>query len=202
MKPEYRAGLPAEFREEDGQIKISGYAAVFNQEADIGGMFREVIRPGAFSKAVSRDDVVLLVNHEGLPLARTSSGTLTLKEDERGLHISAGLDSSDPDVQQLAPKLRRGDISKMSFAFLAEREEWDETGDTPLRAVLEAKLFDVSPVTKPAYSGTEVGLRSLEAHRNEQVNHAAIQSRMRMKLAIADSPANPAEIKHKQESQS
>jgi len=65
---EYRAGLPAEIRAEGDTIKVSGYAAVFNQEADIGGFYREVIAPGAFTGAIGRDDVVFVINHEGLPL--------------------------------------------------------------------------------------------------------------------------------------
>ena len=87
MNREVRAGIPAEIRQDADGIKVEGYAAVFNEETDIGGYFREVIEPGAFSDAIGRDDVVFLINHEGLPLARTRSGTLKLTEDARGLKI-------------------------------------------------------------------------------------------------------------------
>lgn len=180
------AGIRAEVREsEDGGLHVEGYAAVFNQEADIGGWFREVIAPGAFSDAIGRDDVVFLINHDGLPLARTRSGTLTLAEDNHGLKMSTVLDAEDPDVKSIIGKMRRGDLDKMSFAFLPEIQEWDETQDPPLRTVRKARLFDVSIVTTPAYDGTEIGLRGLEAHRAKataKVNFTAAQRRRRMKL--------------------
>ena len=82
---EIRARLDAfEVREEaDEQIKVSGYAAVFGEETNIGGHFTEVIERGAFKDAIGRDDVVFVINHEGLPLARTRSGTLRLHEGNR-----------------------------------------------------------------------------------------------------------------------
>ena len=147
MKYELRKGSLAEFREADsGHVKVEGYAAVFNEETNIGGMFREVIEPGAFKYAIGRDDVVFLVNHDGLPLARSKSGTLSLSEDDKGLFISTELDMDDPDVRAIVPKMKRGDMDKMSFAFLATREEWEETEEIPLRTVKEAALFDVSIV--------------------------------------------------------
>lgn len=175
--------LPLEIRAEGDALTVAGYAAVFDQETDIGGFFRETIAPGAFAEAVGRDDVVLLVDHAGLPLARTRSGTLELSEDGHGLAIRAALDASDPDVQRVVPKLRRGDLDKMSFAFFPEREEWDETGPVPVRTIRQAALHDVSIVTFPAYDGTEVGLRSLEAHRlaRRRENFSAARLRLRMK---------------------
>lgn len=187
MSKEIRAGTPAKVEADGDTVKVSGYAAVFNQETDIGGMFREQIAPGAFKDAVGRDDVVFLVNHEGLPLARTRSGTLSLKEDDHGLFIESELDSTDPDVQQIVPKMKRGDLDKMSFAFMPSKQEWDESGEIPLRTITEAQLFDVSVVTTPAYDGTEIGLRSLENFRTEQRKASSVMStKMRMKLALAD----------------
>lgn len=163
---EYRGSFPVELRAEDNAVRVSGHAAVFNQEADIGGYFREVIRPGAFTRAIQEDDVPFLIEHEGLPLARTASGTLKLSEDQRGLLIESELDAADPDVARCVPKMKRGDLSKMSFAFVATRQEWDETDPaSPLRIIHECRLFDVSIVTNPAYSGTDIGLRSLSEWR-------------------------------------
>jgi len=186
MSKEIRAGNPAEIRAdaETGSIKVSGYAAVFNQEADIGGAFREQIAPGAFKNAIGRDDVVFLINHDGLPLARTRSGTLTIREDKHGLFIETELDASDPDVKSIVPKMKRGDLDKMSFAFKPTVQEWDESGDIPLRTVQEATLYDVSIVTNPAYDGTEIGLRSLEQHRKTQQTGSNNAARMRMKLTL------------------
>ena len=147
---------------------MTGYAAVFGERTAIGPLDRwgweEVVEAGAFSAALDRrDDVTFLIDHEGLPLARTSSGTLMLAQDQRGLRVETELDPQDPDVQRILPKMRRGDLSKMSFAFIAEKETWDESGDHPLRSIGSVRLFDVSIVTDPAYQGTEIGLRSKAA---------------------------------------
>ncbi|WP_051230188.1 HK97 family phage prohead protease [Haliea salexigens] len=176
VKTEVRGGLPAEVRaDEEGPLRVSGHAAVFNERANIGNWFEEVIAPGAFSDAIGRDDVVFLVNHEGLPLARTRSKTLKLVEDDRGLYMETELDPDDPDVRSIVPKMKRGDLDKMSFAFMVEIEEWDETGDLPLRTIRKASLRDVSIVTMPAYEGTDIGLRSLQAHREQQSNRSALK---------------------------
>ena len=168
MQREVRGGIPAEIRADDDGIRVSGYAAVFNQETDIGGAFREVIAPGAFKDAIGRDDVVFLINHEGLPLARTRSGTLRLEEDEHGLRMETVLDPDDPDVKSVVSKMKRGDLDKMSFAFWPTVQEWDDSGDIPLRTIREVVLYDVSIVTTPAYDGTEIALRSLEQARKER----------------------------------
>ncbi|MEM1346224.1 MAG: HK97 family phage prohead protease [Pseudomonadota bacterium] len=167
---EVRGGGEIQLRMEGEAIAISGYAAVFDQRADIvpgpGGM-AEVIRPGAFARALREgQDVDLLVAHAGLPLARSSSGTLTLSEDATGLRIEATLDSADPDVARLAPKLRRGDLRHMSFGFRAVRQSWQqEEGDRMLRSLEDLDLREVSVVARPAYGGTSVALRSAEAAR-------------------------------------
>lgn len=183
MQREVRGGIPAEIRAADDGIRVSGYAAVFNQETDIGGAFREVIAPGAFKDAIGRDDVVFLINHEGLPLARTRSGTLRLEEDEHGLRMETVLDPDDPDVKSVVSKMKRGDLDKMSFAFWPTVQEWDDSGDIPLRIIREVVLYDVSIVTTPAYDGTEIALRSLEQARKErrQKNFAAAALRIRLR---------------------
>lgn len=196
MEREIRAGVPVEIREaDDGGLKVEGYAAVFNQEAGIGGWFREVFRPGAFAEAIGRDDVVFLVNHEGLPLARTRSNTLSLVEDDHGLKMTTVLDPEDPDVRAIAGKMRRGDLDKMSIAFSPDVQTWDETGEVPLRIIERASLYDVSVVTTPAYGGTEIALRSLEKHRDterrKQNFHAARRRRMEMHLALRERENGP-----------
>lgn len=164
-KKEIRAASKPEIRAEGDTVKVAGYAAVFNQETNIAGLFRERIEPGAFRDAVGRDDVVFLINHEGLPLARTRSGSLTIREDDHGLYMESELDATDPDVARIVPKMQRGDLDKMSFAFFPEADKWDDTGDLPVRTIKRAALADVSIVTQPAYEGTEIGLRSLQEHR-------------------------------------
>lgn len=181
--------LPVDVRADDEGLTVEGYAAVFDQEADIGGMFREKIARGAFADAIGRDDVVFLINHDGLPLARTRSGTLTLEEDEHGLKMRSVLDPSDPDVARIAGKMKRGDLDKMSFAFWADRQEWDESGDIPVRTIQQASLHDVSIVTTPAYDGTEIGLRSLKAFRateSRKENNRTEQRKRRMRMSLRD----------------
>lgn len=176
---------PVEIREDDdGEIRVAGYAAVFGEETNIAGFFTETVERGAFSNALERgDDVVFLVNHAGLPLARTRSGTLKLTEDERGLYMEADLDGSDPDVRSIVPKMKRGDLDKMSFAFVPTRQVWDDSGDVPKRTIQDVELYDVAIVTTPAYSGTEIGLRSLEAHRATQKKAQAAR-RLKMKARL------------------
>lgn len=186
---ERRAAGPFEIRQEEDSVRVVGHAAVFNQEADIGGFFREVIRPGAFAKVIGRDDVPFLIEHQDLPLARTRSGTLELIEDDIGLKIESELDALDPDVKRIVPKMRRGDLDKMSFAFLPVRQEWDESGEVPLRILHEVRLFDVSIVTSPAYDGTDIALRSLDAWREGKARKqtlfpASLRIRLSKKLDL------------------
>ena len=177
---------PVEIRaDDDGEVRVAGYAAVFGEETSIGGAFIERIAPGAFAAAIERgDDVVFLVNHAGLPLARTRSGTLSISEDERGLYMETVLDGSDPDVRALVPKMKRGDLDKMSFAFVPMRQTWDDSGDIPKRTIEDVALHDVSIVTTPAYEGTEIGLRSLEAFRAERRAQSQAIRRLRMKREL------------------
>ena len=184
---ETRMSAAPEVREDEGTVKVAGYAAVFGERTNVGGMFVEVIERGAFQDAIGRDDVVFLINHDGLPLARSRAGTLMLTEDERGLFMEAELDTSDPDVARIVPKMKRGDLDKMSFAFWPERQEWDDTQDIPVRTIKEASLYDVSIVTTPQYDGTEIGLRSLQEHRDavKQQNFNAVRARLRMKRNLA-----------------
>lgn len=169
---EIRAGLELrlEERAEGEGRKLVGYAAVFGESTRIGSYFSERLDAGAFAGRLN-DDVRLLINHDGLPLARTKSGTLRLSEDAKGLRIEADLDERDPDVASLIPKMERGDLNQMSFAFSMAGgvEEWDDSQDPPLRTIKRVgELMDVSVVTYPAYPTTEAALRSLGAVKAER----------------------------------
>lgn len=156
-----------EVRADAGQPpRITGYASLFNEPYDVGGFFayRETVAPGAFRRALAeKQDVRLLVNHDGLPLARTASGTLTLSEDKRGLSIDAELDATDPDVLRLLPKMQRGDLSQMSIAFQTVQEKWTfgKGAELDSRTLLDCDLFDVSVVTYPASPNTSAQIRAL-----------------------------------------
>ena len=105
-------------------------------------------------------DVQLLINHEGLPLARTVGGTLRLNEDDRGLRVDATVDATDPDVQRLAPKVRANLIDQMSFAFCGARSEWDEDYTQRRIVSLDIHRGDVSVVNQGANPYTSFSMRS------------------------------------------
>lgn len=152
-------------RAEGKPAMISGHAAVFNSATDLG-WFREQIRPGAFADSIKADDVRALFNHDpNIVLGRNTAGTLRLGEDDKGLAIEI----DPPDTQQardLIVSMERGDVTQMSFGFFTEKEEWDESDRTsPLRTLIKVRLFDVSPVTYPAYPDTDVSVRSLDDWR-------------------------------------
>lgn len=143
---------------QDGTMTLRGYAAVFN-DSSVPLPFKETIAPGAFRKTLSETpDVRLLINHEGLPLARTKNGTLTLTEDDRGLHIDAQI-ADTTEGRDLYELVRRGDVDQMSFAFRVIRQNWSE--DRSTRVLTEVSLADgdVSVVTYPAYPTTMVEAR-------------------------------------------
>lgn len=147
---------------DDGTLKIAGYAATFNQEAE-NLSFREQIAPGAFTRSLeSADPIFLLVNHQSdqLPLASTQSGTLKLTQDKVGLRMEANLDPANPRAAELASALTRGDVNKMSFAFSIN--PGGESRDGGVRTITDCTLYEVSVVNMPAYDSTQVGMRSTQ----------------------------------------
>jgi len=169
----FYAAAPREQRRQPFQVReagdgnglsFSGYASVTDtpyKVTDWLGDYTETITRGAFAKSLAeRDDVRLLVNHDGIPIARTKSGTLTLDEDDHGLRAEADLDGSSPLVQSVRSAMARGDLDQMSFAFQATRQEWNE--DYTQRTIREVKMFDVSVVTYPASDSTSAYLRATD----------------------------------------
>jgi len=163
-KTEYRSfnfEIESIEKRDDGQRKIIGHAAVFDEIGD-AGWFQEIIDPGAFKKSIKNDDVRALIDHiPHMILGRNKSGTLKLKEDDIGLAIEI----NPPDTQyarDLIVSIDREDITQMSFSFIAIVEEWERTKENKpdIRTLKEVKLFDVSPVTYPFYEGTDVAMRS------------------------------------------
>ena len=143
--------------ENDGRTLI-GYAAVWDSPSEFMG-FTEYVKRGAFSKTLNDGaDVRLLIDHVGVPLARSKSGTLALEEDERGLRVEAELDPMNPDAARIMSAMKRGDLSQMSFAFRTVKDSWN--ADRSVRELREVQLFDVSVVTFPAYEQTVAELRN------------------------------------------
>jgi HK97 family phage prohead protease len=162
----------------DGGETIVGYAAVFYNPAEPGTAFRiwddveERIMPGAFDKAVREDDVRGLFNHcPDFVLGRSKSGTLRLSVDARGLRYEI----DPPDTQagrDVLTMLRRGDVSGSSFAFNPRSRTFREVGGLHVVEVNDVALYDVGPVTYPAYPATESAARSGDEREAEEVRAA------------------------------
>jgi len=139
---------------------ITGYAAVFNAWSEDLGFFKEQIEPGAFKATIKNGDIRALINHDpNLIIGRTKNDTVRLWEDDHGL----GFDVDLPDTSyanDLRESIKRKDITQNSFGFQTIRDEWSEDGKR--RTLHEVKLFDISPVTFPAYRQTNVKLRLQE----------------------------------------
>lgn len=179
----------------DESGKIRGHAAVFNSlSEDMWGM-RERIKPGAFRRSIrEKQDVRALWNHNSdYVLGRTKSGTLTIAEDERGLLVEI----DPPDTQwakDLQESIRRGDVDQMSFGFIVGTDEWHMENDELIRDIIEVKeLFDVSPVTYPAYPATDVSVRSFTPEEIA-AKAAELRSAVNGQSSQTDAGAAPAEV--------
>lgn len=181
---------------DDGKKKIVGYAARFNELSELlGGWFKERILPGAFDGVIERSDVRALFNHDSnIVLGRNKSGTLALTVDERGLFYEI-----DPPETRTADELiisiERGDIDGSSFAFTPSETRWEtvtENGiETDIRNIVKFDLiYDVSPVTYPAYPTATADTRSLDDIRLEKPqkeDHSkAIRSALDLKIKILE----------------
>lgn len=166
----------------DAPARMVGYAALFDSPSqDLGG-FEERIAPGAFAKAIGRDDVRALFNHDAnFVLGRNRSGTLRMTEDSRGLRVEI----DPPDAQwarDLMTSMSRGDIDQMSFGFRVVSDSWEKRAGKNIRTLEEVELFDVSPVTYPAYLDTSIAVRSLKVWEEQNVP-AMPQAKYRADLA-------------------
>jgi uncharacterized protein len=221
----YQGGDPELRVEGEANRHIIGHAAVFDRWTTLyegeSLVWREVVRPGAFREAITaRQDVAALFNHDAnYVLGRTTSGTLTLIEDATGL--STDIDPPDsPTIRDLVlTPIARRDITQMSFSFLARRGVETTTtskdGVTVMdnggeritrryegnrlyedRELLSVDLFDVSPVTYPAYKDTDVALRQRGVAKEAEVRQRVLADdrrrkagrleRMRMRLRLAE----------------
>jgi HK97 family phage prohead protease len=161
---------------------IEGYAALYNEVADLR-WFKEKIAQGAFDDVLT-DDVRALFNHDpNYVLARSveGKGTLKLSVDEKGLKYSFEVDKGISYVADLARSIERGDVNQSSFGFTIAEESWDYTDpNMAVRTITKiGRLYDVSPVTYPAYEGTTVSARSLESAKQAPKNTAALEAEIR-----------------------
>lgn len=175
--PEHRS-IPmdrVELRDDNPEeLTLTGYAATFEPYEMYGGPkncgWIEQIDRNAFDKTLrEKPDLHLLINHAGMPLARTKSGTLSLSVDDHGLRVEARLDRRDPEVRSLEVKMRRGDMDEMSFAFRVKAQEWsaapgyEDLDDQTFRLITEVSLHkgDVSVVNFGANPTTHAEVKSI-----------------------------------------
>lgn len=150
-------------REDGDNLYIEGYFAVFNSNYDIWEGMSESVDPHAFDNTIS-GDIRALVDHETrLVLGRTSAHTLELRTDEHGLWGKITINPNDSDAMNLYARVKRGDVSQCSFGFDIIREESEVLDNGDVHWTLrEVKLYEVSCVTFPAYSETNISARSAE----------------------------------------
>ncbi|HYH68372.1 MAG TPA: HK97 family phage prohead protease [Urbifossiella sp.] len=189
---------------EGGKRTISGYAAVFYDANDPGTEYRlwddvvERIMPGAFDRAAREDDVRGLFNHnDSLMLGRTTAGTMRLSVDRRGLRYE--IDPPDTtSARDLLTLLDRGDVTGSSFAFMPDDTSYREVDGVYVIERHAVRLFDVGPVSFPAYTATEAAARSVTAEQAEQLRREAQARRVQVPNpaapAMAQARARAAEV--------
>ncbi len=165
-----RRFLTVELRTSKESRVVEGYAATFNNDSEMFyGSWVERIAPGAFD-TVLKDDAVALFNHDPNLILARNGVNMTLSQDERGLKYTFEAPNTTAG-NDLLENLRNGNVKQSSFAFSVGEEKWtysEEKGKPSIRTITKVeRLYDVSPVTYPAYPDTTVGQRSFEGIKNE-----------------------------------
>ena len=171
-------------RSANDDLFIEGYFSVFNSEYPLWEGASEIVKPGAFTNSVS-GDVRALINHDSsLVLGRTKAGTLTLRQDERGLWGSIRINRDDVDAMNLYARVQRGDVDQCSFGFDIKRETFVDLGGGKCRWEIEEvdPLYEVSVCTFPAYTETSVSARKQDLAEIEKRRVEAWRSDMKKKL--------------------
>jgi len=195
-----------ECREDGTPEAIVGHAAVFFRDGDAGTEYEmwpgvaERIADTAFDRALEeKDDARALFNHDPSNLlGRVSAGTVELAKDDTGLRYRIPIDMGDQDHARIVPKIQRGDLSGSSFAFRATEERWLEKkskNDPEIRIVESVELFDVGPVSFPAYQAADAGLRAAGDSGEARASYDAWKAaRGRLAATLAGYQARAAEV--------
>ena len=171
-------------REDGADPAIEGYFAVFNSNYQISNDLSESVAPGAFSKSLEENDVRALVNHDTtLVLGRTKSGTLELKEDEKGLYGTIQVNPNDRSAMDLYERVSRGDVDGCSFGFDIRAEETDISDDGSVHwTMTDIDLAEVSCCTFPAYQETNISARADDAAEIRKREICALKEKLKKKL--------------------
>lgn len=177
---------PTEYRaaEENGDLYIEGYFAVFNSIYEICPGITESIAPGAFSKCLGMD-IRALTNHDTtLVLGRTKAGTLELREDGHGLWCRSKVNQKDGDAMNLYYRVERGDVDQCSFGFDIGAEESESRNDGSVHFTIKevSTLYEVSVCTFPAYQETSVAARTAQAEEIRRRTAQVWRETMKNKL--------------------
>lgn len=169
-------------RNDEGDLYIEGYFAVFNSDYELGYGMSESIAPGAFSDTLS-DDIRALVNHDTtLVLGRTSVHTLEVTQDERGLWGKVKINPNDQDAMNLYARVQRGDVSQCSIGFDILDEETEYRGEDVHWTIRKIKLYEVSACTFPAYEETAISARMRDVEELKKRSLEAWKEKMLKKL--------------------
>lgn len=189
-----------ELREAGGSgLTFTGYASVTNSPYEIEswmGSYTETICSGAFKRTLARKaDVNFLLNHDGVSMARTKSGTLKLSEDSTGLHVEANLDPANPRVAELRSGVERGDLDEMSFAFRVVEQTWND--DESTRDITEVNMerggdvsvvnFGANPATagSPALAARALSNALTPLHEGRTLDDSQMATLLRVLAAVA-----------------
>ena len=172
------------------KMELRGYASVFESPYDMFDMFgpyTEICRSGAFTKTLSEGaDVAYLANHEGLTMARTASGSLTLEQDSTGLLTVAQVNTTRQDVRDLVTAIEDGDVDQMSFAFRVTRQQWSPDYDQRDLLEVDINRGDVSAVNFGASPSTHVGIaRAFRSRKAADLHRMAVELRAGKSLSAA-----------------
>lgn len=171
-------------REDGADPVIEGYFAVFNSNYQISNDLSESVAPGAFARSLEENDVRALVNHDTtLVLGRTKSGTLELKEDDKGLFGTIQVNPNDRSAMDLYERVSRGDVDGCSFGFDIRAEETDISDDGSVHwTMTDIDLAEVSCCTFPAYQETNISARAEDAAEIRKREICALKEKLKKKL--------------------
>lgn len=181
---------PQQFRTRDDgdDLIIEGYFAVFDSPYILWDGATEIVKPGAFAGCLSGDIRALIDHDTRLVLGRTKAGTLTLREDARGLYGTIKINRDDADAMSLYARVQRGDVDQCSFGFDIEEETFVDLGGGQCRWEINKvnPLYEVSVVTYPAYEETAVKARHADLAEIQRRQAEAWKTKMKTRLTGGD----------------
>ena len=171
----FKSSFRAIENKEDDKLYLEGYFIRYGEETELYEGCYEEVKKGAASDSLKTNDIRCLFNHDtGSVLGRTGNGTLALREDDKGIYGKVEINQNDPQAMSVYAKVQRGDIDACSFGFYIDKESNEKRNDGMKFYLEKVDVFEVSPVTFPAYPQTEVSARSRDI---EQLKKRSLDAR-------------------------